>query len=179
MGFLASARSAAGELDDSIQVAGLELMILYVHSADYSLRTLILSSPSEKVLHINKDALAYVFAVAPQAPDDSLTSRRNRSLQIFSNENHASIHSDKTKEGLSLFGSSSSVVLVFSTHPPGLTGILNLARTPLGRALLRKWFFRPPLEIDVIESRHAAVECFLRNENRARWPCSASGIRLT
>lgn len=30
------------------------------------------------------------------------------SLQVFENESHASIHSTKTKEGLSLFGSSST-----------------------------------------------------------------------
>jgi len=29
-----------------------------------------------------------------------------RSLQVFENESHASVHSDKTKEGLSLFGKS-------------------------------------------------------------------------
>jgi hypothetical protein len=29
---------------------------------------------------------------------------RNSSLQVFENESHASVHSDKTKEGLSLFG---------------------------------------------------------------------------
>src|ERR1700731_4460981 len=33
----------------------------------------------------------------------------NRSLQIFEDENHASMHSDRTKEGLSLFG-------LFSMH---------------------------------------------------------------
>ncbi|KAL8291271.1 hypothetical protein RQP46_002249 [Phenoliferia psychrophenolica] len=82
----------------------------------------------EKVLHITTDALS--------------------SLQIFHAESHASVHSDKTKEGLSLFG------------------IMNTARTPLGRALLRKWFLRPPLVLATIETRHIAVECFLRNENQ-------------
>ncbi|KAL8291262.1 hypothetical protein RQP46_002240 [Phenoliferia psychrophenolica] len=82
----------------------------------------------EKVLHITTDALS--------------------SLQIFHAESHASVHSDKTKEGLSLFG------------------IMNTARTPLGRALLRKWFLRPPLVLATIETRHVAVECFLRNENQ-------------
>ena len=46
------------------------------------------------------------------------------SLQIFEDENHASIHSDKTKEGLSLFG------------------ILNNTMTTLGRALMREWFLQ-------------------------------------
>lgn len=44
---------------------------------------------------------------------------------------------------------------------------MNTARSPLGRALLRKWFLRPPLVLGTIEKRHTAVECFVRNENRA------------
>ncbi|TBU56560.1 hypothetical protein BD310DRAFT_960111 [Dichomitus squalens] len=69
------------------------------------------------------------------------------SLQIFEDENHASIHSDKTKEGLSLFG------------------ILNNTKTTLGRALMREWFLRPSMSLEVINARHDAVECFLRPEN--------------
>ncbi|KAI0822038.1 DNA mismatch repair protein MutS [Trametes gibbosa] len=69
------------------------------------------------------------------------------SLQIFENENHASIHSDKTKEGLSLFG------------------ILNNTKTTLGRALMREWFLRPSMSLSVINARHDAVECFIRPDN--------------
>ncbi|KAF5385688.1 hypothetical protein D9757_005471 [Collybiopsis confluens] len=69
------------------------------------------------------------------------------SLQIFQNENHASMHSDKTKEGLSLYG------------------ILNVTQTALGRSLMRTWLLRPSLSLSVINSRHDAVECFLRQEN--------------
>ena len=69
------------------------------------------------------------------------------SLQIFEDENHASIHSDTTKEGLSLFG------------------ILNSTKTTLGRALMREWFLRPSISLDVINARHDAVQCFMRAEN--------------
>ncbi|KIP05169.1 hypothetical protein PHLGIDRAFT_74704, partial [Phlebiopsis gigantea 11061_1 CR5-6] len=69
------------------------------------------------------------------------------SLQVFDHENHASIHSDKTKEGLSLFG------------------ILNNTNTSLGKALLREWFTRPSMSPVVISARHDAVECFMRSEN--------------
>lgn len=69
------------------------------------------------------------------------------SLQVFEDESHASIHSDKTKEGLSLFG------------------ILNNTKTTLGRALLREWLLRPSLLLSVISARHDAVACFLRPEN--------------
>lgn len=69
------------------------------------------------------------------------------SLQIFEDENHASIHSDKTKEGLSLFG------------------ILNGTKTTLGRALMREWFLRPSMSLEVINARHDAVACFLRPDN--------------
>ncbi|KAK0244297.1 muts domain V-domain-containing protein [Armillaria nabsnona] len=69
------------------------------------------------------------------------------SLQIFENESHACAQSDKTKEGLSLFG------------------ILDTTKTTLGRALLRTWLLRPSLSLSVIRSRHEAVECFMRLEN--------------
>ncbi|KAG7440868.1 uncharacterized protein BT62DRAFT_1080549 [Guyanagaster necrorhizus] len=69
------------------------------------------------------------------------------SLQIFENESHACAQSDKTKEGLSLFG------------------ILDTTKTTLGRALLRTWLLRPSLSLSVIGSRHDAVECFMRLEN--------------
>ncbi|KZP31496.1 hypothetical protein FIBSPDRAFT_907696 [Athelia psychrophila] len=71
------------------------------------------------------------------------------SLQIFENESHASVHSEKTKEGLSLFG------------------ILNNTKTSFGRSLLRQWLFRPSLSIPVITARHDAVSAFLRPENLA------------
>jgi hypothetical protein len=35
-----------------------------------------------------------------------MTPQNKSSLQVFENESHASIHSTKTKEGLSLFGPS-------------------------------------------------------------------------
>ncbi|KAJ4468951.1 muts domain V-domain-containing protein [Lentinula lateritia] len=69
------------------------------------------------------------------------------SLQVFENEDHASMHSNKTKEGLSL------------------AGILNVTNTTLGRVLMRSWLLRPSLSLSVIKSRHDAVECFLRLEN--------------
>ncbi|KAI0260251.1 DNA mismatch repair protein MutS [Gloeopeniophorella convolvens] len=69
------------------------------------------------------------------------------SLQVFENESHASIHSTKTKEGLSLFGT------------------LDTTRTTLGRSLLRTWLLRPSLSLEVIGARHDAVACFTRPEN--------------
>ncbi|KAF7365135.1 MutS 5 [Mycena venus] len=69
------------------------------------------------------------------------------SLQVFENESHASVHSDKTKEGLSLFGT------------------LNTTKTTLGRALLRTWLLRPSLSLSVIKARHDAVACFIAAEN--------------
>ena len=44
-------------------------------------------------------------------------------------------------------------------------GILNTTRTALGRSLLRTWFIRPSLSLQVLQARHDAVECFLRAEN--------------
>ncbi|KAH7334893.1 muts domain V-domain-containing protein [Rhizoctonia solani] len=80
-----------------------------------------------QVMQVNADALA--------------------SLQIFDDENHASIHSNKTKEGHSLFQ------------------LLNHTSTNLGRSLLRRWILRPSLSIPIITARHAAIECFTLTEN--------------
>ncbi|CAE6386833.1 unnamed protein product [Rhizoctonia solani] len=88
-----------------------------------------------QVMHVNADALA--------------------SLQVFDDENHASIHSDKTKEGHSLFQ------------------LLNHTSTHMGRALLRRWCLRPSLSITTITARHAAIECFALAENKN----SVSSIR--
>ncbi|KAL1699469.1 DNA mismatch repair protein MutS [Schizophyllum commune] len=71
------------------------------------------------------------------------------SLGIFEDESHASIHSDKTKEGLSLFG------------------IINTTKTTLGRQLLKTWFLRPSLSIPVITARHDAIDCFLSPDNNS------------
>ena len=88
------------------------------------------------------------------------------SLQVFDNEGHASIHSTKTKEGLSLFGSSFAA----SRRPLRILltrflGMLDSTRTTLGRSLLRTWLLRPSLSLEVINARHDAVECFSRPEN--------------
>ncbi|KXN88301.1 hypothetical protein AN958_07760, partial [Leucoagaricus sp. SymC.cos] len=80
-----------------------------------------------EVMHINMDALI--------------------SLQVFENESHASVHSEKFKEGLSLYGT------------------LNYTKTALGRSLLYSWLLRPSLSIPVIKARHEAVACFSRSEN--------------
>jgi hypothetical protein len=82
-------------------VSGLELLKLFVFPPLLLLpffhATHSVFDNSDKVMHINSDALT--------------------SLQIFSDESHASIHSSATKEGLSLFGSSPFLPL----HPPLLT----------------------------------------------------------
>jgi hypothetical protein len=60
-------------------------------------------------MQINADALSYVDRLARQTCILTL----NSSLQVFENESHASVHSDKTKEGLSLFGTYRSAIYCF------------------------------------------------------------------
>ncbi|KAK7469304.1 hypothetical protein VKT23_003788 [Stygiomarasmius scandens] len=98
-----------------------------------------------EIMQINMDALLWVFILdfifcALQATS---------SLQIFENESHASIHSDKTKEGLSL------------------AGVLDNTHTSLGRALMRVWLLRPSLSLNTIRARHDAIDCFLKAENHS------------
>ena len=86
-------------------------------------------------------------------------------MQVFDTESHASAQSDKTKEGLSLFGDSCGVVSIFLLAHRLLSGILNNTRTTLGRFLLRQWLLRPSLSLSVISARHDAVECLVKPEN--------------
>ncbi|KAJ3057389.1 MutS protein msh5 [Rhizophlyctis rosea] len=66
------------------------------------------------------------------------------SLQVFIDEAHPNMHSKSSKEGLSLFG------------------ILDMTKTPSGKALLKQWFLRPVLDLDILEERHRTVAFFLR-----------------
>jgi len=51
-------------------------------------------------MHINSDALQCVWSLCSKRQADILFS----SLQVFDLEDHASLHSDKSKEGLSIYG---------------------------------------------------------------------------
>jgi len=71
------------------------------------------------------------------------------------NESHPNNHNQgptkaasNSKEGLSVFG-------LFH----------HLARTPQGKHLLRQYFLRPSLNLDVINDRLDAIQTFLRPEN--------------
>ena len=115
-------------------------------------------------MQINADALLYVLPLGFQCGNFVSLNDMYSSLQIFDNESHASIHSDRTKEGLSLYGKR-----IIGFYPAltycSISGILNNTKTPLGRSLLRTWLSRPSLSIPVITARHDAVATFLRPEN--------------
>ncbi|KAF9163576.1 MutS protein msh5 [Actinomortierella ambigua] len=51
-----------------------------------------------------------------------------------------------------------TIVLDFATF--------SLTRTPQGRNLLRQWFLRPTLDLNVIQSRQQSVECLVKPENQ-------------
>lgn len=79
------------------------------------------------------------------------------SLQIMQSEFHPHSHNQGptkansgSKEGLSVYG-------LFH----------HLARTPQGKHLLRQYFLRPSLELDVINKRLDAISTFLRPDNSA------------
>lgn len=82
-----------------------------------------------------------------------------QSLQITTTESHPNAQqqgpasknwSRGSKEGLSVYG-------LFH----------NLAKTAQGRHLLRQFFLRPSLNMDVINERHDAIGAFIRPENAA------------
>ncbi|KAG6837182.1 hypothetical protein H0H93_013409 [Arthromyces matolae] len=130
---------AVGDLDDE-GIEGLDVRDIEILSLD-------------QVLQINSDALSSVNIVTRSG---RCLPPKLSSLQIFEDESHASVHSDKTKEGLSLFD---------GTRPLEWSGILNYTNTNLGRSLLRNWLLRPSLSLDVISKRHDAIGCFIRPEN--------------
>ncbi|KAF2748154.1 hypothetical protein M011DRAFT_422382 [Sporormia fimetaria CBS 119925] len=77
------------------------------------------------------------------------------SLQIIGSESHPHSHnqgptkaSSGSKEGLSVYG-------LFH----------HLAKTPQGKHLLRQYFLRPSLNLDVIDERLNSITVFLRTEN--------------
>jgi hypothetical protein len=77
------------------------------------------------------------------------------SLQIIGSESHPHSHNQGptnatsgSKEGLSVYG-------LFH----------HLARTPQGKYLLRQYFLRPSLSLDVIDERLDTITAFLRPEN--------------
>jgi DNA mismatch repair protein MSH5 len=76
-----------------------------------------------------------------------------QSLQIVETESHPHSHnqgpkSSGSKEGLSVYG-------LFH----------HLARTPQGKNLLRQYFLRPSLNLDVINERQRAIGVLLRPDN--------------
>ena len=79
------------------------------------------------------------------------------SLQILQSESHPQSHnqgptkaSSGSKEGLSVYG-------LFH----------HLARTPQGKYLLRQYFLRPSLDIDIINGRLDTASVFLRSDNNS------------
>jgi DNA mismatch repair protein MSH5 len=114
-------------------------------------------------MQINADALLLVSLDWHNYPCILLVT--SSSLQIFENESHASVHSDRTKEGLSLYGISVSFNPVKSSNYFFHSGTLNSTKTSLGRSLMRTWLLRPSLSLIVINARLDAVACFVSPEN--------------
>ncbi|KAK0535449.1 hypothetical protein OC835_002362 [Tilletia horrida] len=78
----------------------------------------------------------------------SISAESRIALDVFGEESHAALHSSSRKhEGLSLFG------------------ILDTTRTPISHALLRRWLLLPTTQLDVINSRQAAVATFASPSN--------------
>jgi len=69
-----------------------------------------------------------------------------RALCIFDEEEHAATHSQRSKEGLSLYS------------------ILNWVQTPMSKALLRRWLQFPSRSLSILSERYDAVELFLQNK---------------
>lgn len=89
------------------------------------------------------------------------------SLQILQSESHPHTHnqgptnaSSGSKEGLSVYG-------LFQ----------HLARTPQGKFLLRQYFLRPSLDIDVINERQNTTSVFLRPDNTSYMEDIVKGLK--
>ncbi|KAF2554631.1 hypothetical protein F2Q68_00017085 [Brassica cretica] len=74
-----------------------------------------------------------------------LDAAAHEALQIFQTDKHPShMGIGRAKEGFSVFG------------------MMNKCATPMGRRLLRNWFMRPILDLEVLDRRLNAVSFFLR-----------------
>ncbi|KAL0707053.1 hypothetical protein Bca4012_073479 [Brassica carinata] len=74
-----------------------------------------------------------------------LDAAAHEALQIFQTDKHPShMGIGRAKEGFSVFG------------------MMNKCATPMGRRLLRSWFMRPILDLEVLDRRLNAVSFFLR-----------------
>lgn len=175
---MSTVRARSGDLQGhAIELSGVELLKLSVEPQLAPCRSSLSSRGSWLLQGQNHDyqlRRPYVRCGFDQARSSGseMTWQQPacRSLQIFRDEAHAATHSRATKEGLSLFGEPETRTHSRETRTDvtdfSATGIANLTRTPLGRAKMRDWFLRPSLELNVIEQRHDAVECFLREDNR-------------
>ncbi|PWN39892.1 hypothetical protein IE81DRAFT_368712 [Ceraceosorus guamensis] len=68
-------------------------------------------------------------------------------LSVFQEEQHATLHSDRGKEGLSLFS------------------LLNQTKTANGHHVLRRWLMLPSCDLNLLSMRHDAVECLSMSRN--------------
>ncbi|KAL8162548.1 hypothetical protein V2J09_014037 [Rumex salicifolius] len=76
-----------------------------------------------------------------------LDAAAHESLQIFQIDKHPShMGIGRTKEGFSVYG------------------MINKCLTPIGRRLLRNWFLRPILDLEILNSRFDAISFFLHCE---------------
>lgn len=156
---------AMSDLDDEgiqgLEIRDIEILTLSVRFRPPFIGTDTKSSGMQKRGHAHKHG-------RPSVRRDSCRLYLNliaqRSLQVFENESHASVHSEKFKEGLSLYGERRSSCLL-SLLRPHSSGTLNYTKTALGRSLLYSWLLRPSLSLTVIKSRHEAVACFSTSEN--------------
>ncbi|EFC36581.1 predicted protein [Naegleria gruberi] len=73
-----------------------------------------------------------------------LFSNQNSHAHVVTVESHPSSSLGKPKEGLSLFG------------------IMNKTKSSVGKDLLRQWFLKPVMDLDIIKKRHDAIDYFSR-----------------
>ncbi|CAA7032420.1 unnamed protein product [Microthlaspi erraticum] len=82
-----------------------------------------------------------------------LDAAAHEALQIFQTDKHPShMGIGRAKEGFSVFG------------------MMNKCTTPMGRRLLRSWFMRPILDLEVLDRRLNAVSFFLLDLLRKALP---------
>lgn len=89
------------------------------------------------------------------------------SLQVMQSESHPHLHNlgptkgtSGSKEGLSVYG-------LFH----------HLARTPQGKYMLKQYFLRPSLSLDLINERHDAISVLLQTANESAFQTLAQNLK--
>lgn len=89
------------------------------------------------------------------------------SLQVMQSESHPHLHNQGPTKGTS--GSKEGLSVYGLFH--------HLARTPQGKYMLKQYFLRPSLSLELINERHDAISVFLQTTNESGFQAIVQNLK--